>query len=162
VGDLKGAEKTPAKGRIAVNDQVEATGKQLAGVAENALVQTRERASRAAKKGAQKGEHAIERAIDATRERGSDALLSALATEPGKRLAGTPAGTALKSKLTARKRRRKKILLLLIVNAGGVVAIKQVRARRAAFDADASGTSGNGAPFPTEGIDAGEKAAPKA
>lgn len=159
-----------------MNDQVEATGKQLAAVAENAVGQAREQAEQvranlapsdklaqvrkratkaakkaqqvaaergaelgaeastrgkaAAKKGARKGEHALERAIDVTRERGSDALLSALATDPGKRLAATPAGAALKSKLTARKRRRKKLMLLLVANAGGVIAFKQLRSRR--------------------------------
>jgi hypothetical protein len=94
------------------------------------------RGKAAAKKGAKKGEQALERAIDVTRERGSDALLSALATEPGKRLAGTPAGTALKSKLTARRRRRKKLLLLVAANAGGVIAFKQLRSRRAAEASD--------------------------
>ena len=88
------------------------------------------------KAAAKKGEQALERAIDVTRERGSDALLSALATEPGKRLAGTPAGTALKSKLTARRRRRKKLLLLVAANAGGVIAFKQLRSRRAAEASD--------------------------
>lgn len=162
-----------------MNDQVEATSKQLADIgdiAENAITQAREqveqvrasvaasdklsqarkraakaarkaqhvaaersaelsaeastRGKAAAKKGAKKGEQALGRALDVTRERGSDALLSALATEPGKRLAGTPAGTALKSKLTARRRRRKKLLLLVVANAGGVIAFKQLRSRR--------------------------------
>jgi hypothetical protein len=173
-----------------VNDQVEATGKQLAEVAENAVAQAREQAEQvranlaasdklaqarkragkaakkaqqaaaergaelgaeastrgkaAAKKGAKKGEQALERALDATRERGSDALLSALSTDPGKRLAGTPAGSALKSKLTARKRRRKKLMLLVIANAGGAIAFKQLRSRRAGEPA-AAPTHGAGA-----------------
>ena len=123
-----------------------------------------------AKKGAKKGELALERAVEVTkehsaevlqtarergaealvaaRERGAEALLSALETEPGKRLAETPAGGALKSKLNARKRRRKKLLLLLIVNAGGVVVFSQVRQRRAAAQAQAS--QAPAAPAPTE------------
>ncbi len=167
-----------------MNDQVEATGKQVADVASNALAQAREqadqvrahlaasdkltearnRATKAAKKAqqaaaergaelgaeastrgkaaAKKGEHALERAIEATRERGSDALLSALATDPGKRVASTPAGSALKSKLTARKRRRKKLLLLLIASSGGAIAFQQVRSKHA-------GDQGEAAPAPT-------------
>jgi hypothetical protein len=186
------AEHAADRGAIAVNDQVEATGKQLAAVAENAVGQAREQAEQvranlapsdklaqvrkratkaakkaqqvaaergaelgaeastrgkaAAKKGAKKGEHALERAIDVTRERGSEALLSALATEPGKRLAATPAGSALKSKLTARKRRRKKLMLLLVANAGGVIAFKQLRSRRLGGPVDAPSP----APTPTE------------
>ncbi len=88
-------------------------------------------ASTRGKAAAKRGEHALERAIEATRERGSDALLSALATDPGKRVASTPAGSALKSKLTARKRRRKKLMLLLIASSGGAIAFQQVRSRRA-------------------------------
>ena len=153
------------EGLVAVNDQVEAAGKQLSEATEKAVTHARKRAAKAAKtaqkvaaergaelgaeastrskalakKGAKKGELALERAIDATRERGADALLaarerggeallSALESEPGKRVAGTPAGAALKSKLTARKRRRKKILLLLAANAGGAIAFSRCAA----------------------------------
>ncbi len=73
-----------------------------------------------------KGEHALESA----RDKGGELLLSALESDPGKRVAGTHAGAALKSKLTARKRRRRKIALLLALNAGGFIAVKQLRARR--------------------------------
>ena len=81
-----------------------------------------------------KGEHALEVA----RERGGEALLTALDTDAGKRLASTGAGTALKSKLTARKRRRRKLVLLLALNAGGAVAFKQLRAKRATGDTTSS------------------------
>jgi hypothetical protein len=74
-------------------------------------------------------------ALDAARERGGEVLLSALDTDPGKRIASTHAGTALKSKLTARRRRRRKLALLVIVNAGGAIAFKQLRSRKNADDA---------------------------
>jgi hypothetical protein len=90
-------------------------------------------AASARKTAAKKGEQALEVA----RERGGELLLSALETDPGKKLAGTQAGTALKSKLTARKRRRRKIALILAINAGGAVAFKQLRARKSG-DAAAS------------------------
>ena len=64
-------------------------------------------------------------------EKGSEALLAALETDAGKQIAATAAGTALKSKLTARKRRRRRVLLLVIVDIGGAVAFKQLRAKRA-------------------------------
>jgi hypothetical protein len=171
------------EGLVAVNDQVEAAGKQLSDATEKAVTHARQRAAKAAKtaqkaaadrgaelsaeastrskalakKGAKKGEQALERAIDATRERGADALLaarerggeallSALESEPGKRVAGTPAGAALKSKLTARKRRRKKILLLLVANAGGAIAFQQIRSRREAARASVA----DAAPDPTD------------
>jgi hypothetical protein len=90
-------------------------------------------AASARKSAAKKGEQAL----DLARERGGELLLSALETDPGKKIAGTQAGTALKSKLTARKRRRRKIALLLAINAGGAVAFKQLRARKSG-DAAAS------------------------
>lgn len=140
-----------------MTDQVEATGKQLTKARQRAAKRGAEfgaeattRGKVAAEKAAQIGEQALERALDATRERGSEALLSALATDPGKRLAGTPAGAALKSKLTARKRRRKKLMLLLLASAGGVIAVKQIRSRRAEDASEvASPTDTAAAPAPT-------------
>ena len=85
-----------------------------------------------------------EQAFEVARERSGEALLSALATDAGKRLAATGAGTALKSKLTARKRRRRKLLLLIIANAGGAAAFRQLRAKRAA-----SAEAGDATPFAT-------------
>jgi hypothetical protein len=82
-------------------------------------------AAAARKTATKKGEQVLEVA----RERGGELLLSALETDPGKRLAGTQAGGALKSKLTRSKRRRK-IALLLALNGAGAVAFKQLRARK--------------------------------
>jgi hypothetical protein len=82
-------------------------------------------AASARKSAAKKGEQALEVA----RERGGELLLSALESDPGKRLANTQAGGALKSKLT-RKKRRRKIALLLALNGAGAVAFKQLRARK--------------------------------
>jgi hypothetical protein len=82
-------------------------------------------AASARKSAAKKSEHALEVA----RERGGELLLSALESDPGKRLANTQAGSALKTKLT-RKRRRRKIALLLALNGAGAIAFKQLRARK--------------------------------
>jgi hypothetical protein len=82
-------------------------------------------AASARKSATKTGEHVLEVA----RERGGELLLSALDTDPGKRLTSTQAGGALKSKLT-RKKRRRKIALLLALNGAGAVAFKQLRARK--------------------------------
>jgi hypothetical protein len=82
-------------------------------------------AAAARKSATKKGEQVLEVAL----ERGGELLLSALETDPGKRLASTQAGGALKSKLTRSKRRRK-IALLLALNGAGAVAFKQLRARK--------------------------------
>ena len=82
-------------------------------------------AASARKSAAKKSEHALEVA----QKRGGELLLSALESDPGKRLVNTQAGGALKTKLT-RKRRRRKIALLLALNGAGAVAFKQLRARK--------------------------------
>jgi hypothetical protein len=101
-------------------------------------------AAAARKSAAKKGEHAFEVA----RERGGELLLSALESDPGKRLANTPAGGALKTKLT-RKRRRRKLALLLALNGAGAVAFKQLRARKSESVSASSYDVGVGVPAAT-------------
>ena len=117
-------------------------------------------AAAARKTATKKGEQVLEVA----RERGGELLLSALETDPGKRLASTHAGGALKSKLTRSKRRRK-IALLLALNGAGAVAFKQLRARKngpataSSYDVGvpptttvAPGTTGTAAGDPLAGV----------
>jgi hypothetical protein len=138
-----------------VTDQVDVTTKRLSSAATSTGKAAAKRGSELGaeaavlgKAAATKGEQALERAIEVSLEHGSDALLTALSSEPGKRLAATAPGAALKSKLTGRRRSRKKILLVVLVNAGVIVVLQQVRRRRAA--ASAAEPTSTTQPTPTE------------
>ncbi|MCW2549802.1 MAG: hypothetical protein JWN96_4262 [Mycobacterium sp.] len=125
--------KQAAKKSLELSEEAAARGKKAARHASEeakkrgqaAIASAPAVAASARKSAAKKSEHALEVA----RERGGELLLSALETDPGKRLANTQAGGALKTKLT-RKRRRRKIALLLALNGAGAVAFKQLRARK--------------------------------
>jgi hypothetical protein len=146
-----------------VSDQSEAASKKLSGLAEDTATQVKDQAEAViasiasseqvakAKKSARKVQRQAakksEHAFEVARERGGDLLLSALESDPGKRLANTPAGGALKTKLT-RKRRRRKLALLLALNGAGAVAFKQLRARKSESVSASSYDVGAGAGVP--------------
>jgi hypothetical protein len=116
------SEEAAARGRKAAKKASEEARKR----GEAALAAAPVVASKAGKKARKKGE----RALEVARDKGGEALLSALESDPGKRLTATPAGAALKAKLTARKRRRRRLLLITIAGAGGAIVFKQQRSGR--------------------------------
>jgi hypothetical protein len=118
---LELSEEAATRGRAAARQASEEAKKR----SQAAIASAPAVAAAARKTASKKGEKALE----AARERGGELLLSALESDPGKRLASTQAGGALKSKLT-RKKRRRKIALLLALNGAGAVAFKQLRAHK--------------------------------